>query len=113
MQGSQGVCVSTSIGMESRLRLTAFRSLATVLMLGVLLLGWAAIASAQVNTATLSGTVSDPQGLPLKGAKVSMTNTGTGAQRTTVTDEEVRRDCSVLPHPRRRCVGHRCPHWSR
>src|SRR5260370_36477025 len=56
-------------------------------MLCLLVLGWAAMASAQVNTATLSGTVSDPQGLPVKGAKVTMTNAGTGARRTSVNDD--------------------------
>jgi hypothetical protein len=97
MQGGQGVCVSTSIRTEPRLRLSVFRSLATVLMLGVLLLGWAAKASAQVNTATLSGTVSDPQGLAVKGAKVTLTNAGTGAQRTAITDEEGRYNLVGLP----------------
>jgi hypothetical protein len=97
MQGGQGVGVSTSIRTEPRLRLSVFRSLATVLMLGVLLLGWAAKASAQVNTATLSGTVSDPQGLAVKGAKVTLTNAGTGAQRTAITDEEGRYNLVGLP----------------
>jgi hypothetical protein len=63
------------------------QQLTTVTILCLLLLGCAAIASAQVNTAILSGTVSDPQGLPVKGAKVTMTNAGTGAQRTSVTDD--------------------------
>src|SRR5881296_1390793 len=76
MQRRQGVCVIVSS-----------RSLLAGAMLFLLLLGWASLASAQVNTATLSGTVSDPQGLPVKGAKVTMTNAGTGAQRTSITDE--------------------------
>jgi hypothetical protein len=56
-----------------------------VLCLGVL--GIAALASAQVNTAILSGTVSDAQGLGLRGVKVSVTNAATGAQRTSVSDD--------------------------
>jgi Carboxypeptidase regulatory-like domain/TonB dependent receptor len=97
MPGRQGVCVSTSIRTEPRLRLSVFRSLATVLMLGVLLFGWARKASAQVNTATLSGTVSDPQGLGVKGAKVTLINAGTGAQRTAITDDEGRYNLVGLP----------------
>src|SRR5271163_4541558 len=57
------------------------------LMLCVLVLGYAAVSSAQVNTATLSGTVVDPQGLAVKGAKVTVTNAGTGAERTAIADE--------------------------
>jgi hypothetical protein len=41
----------------------------------------------QINTATLSGTVADPQGLAVAGAKVGLTNTVTGAERTSVVDE--------------------------
>jgi Carboxypeptidase regulatory-like domain/TonB dependent receptor len=63
------------------------KHLCVCLMLCVLLLGCAAICSAQVNTATLSGTVIDPQGLAIKGAKVTVTNAVTGGQRTAVADE--------------------------
>jgi hypothetical protein len=66
-------------------------------MLCLLLMMWATTASAQVNTATLSGTVSDPQGLPVKGAKVTMTNAGTGAQRNAVTDDGGRYNLVGLP----------------
>jgi len=52
---------------------------------------------AQVNTATLSGTVSDPQGLPVKGARVTVTNAGTGAQRISVTDDGGRYNLVGLP----------------
>src|SRR6202158_5827569 len=81
MQRRQGVCVSISI------RMTALRSLTISMLLCLLVLGSATMASAQVNTATLSGTVSDPQGLPVKGATVTVRNAGTGAQRTSVTDD--------------------------
>ena len=57
------------------------------LMLCVLVLGCAAVSSAQVNTATLSGTVLDPQGLAVKGAKVTLTNSGTGAERAAIADD--------------------------
>src|SRR5260370_41980632 len=73
------------------------RSLLAAVTLFMLVLGWASMASAQVNTATLSGAVSDPQGLPVKGAKVTMTNAGTGAQRTSVTDDTGRYNLVGLP----------------
>ena len=47
-------------------------------------------AAAQVNTATLSGTVTDPQGLAVRGAKVSVTNTATDATRDIVADDNGR-----------------------
>ena len=40
----------------------------------LLALGFAVTGSAQVNTSTLIGTVTDPQGLPVHGAKVTATN---------------------------------------
>jgi hypothetical protein len=106
MQGRECVGVSNSIQTGSRLPsiakrsrspLTARRSLTTAILLCLLGLGWAAMASAQVNTATLSGTVSDPQGLPVKGANVTLTNAGTGAQRTSVTDDGGRYNLVGLP----------------
>src|SRR5437899_6846431 len=86
MQRRQGVCVIVSP-----------RSLLVAAMLFLLVQGWDSMASAQVNTPTLSGTVSDPQGLPVKGAKVTMTNAGTGAQRTSITDEGGRYNLVGLP----------------
>ena len=97
MQRRQGVGVSTSIRTESPLPSSARRWLTTVMMLCLLFLGWAAMASAQMNTATLSGTVSDPQGLPVKGAKITMTNAATGAPRTSVTDDSGRYNLVGLP----------------
>ena len=41
----------------------------------------ASAAFAQINTATLSGLVADPQGLAVRGAKVTVTFLATGAQR--------------------------------
>ncbi|HKV24921.1 MAG TPA: carboxypeptidase regulatory-like domain-containing protein [Candidatus Acidoferrum sp.] len=57
------------------------------ILLCVVTLAWAASAMAQVNTATLSGVVTDPQGLAVRGAKVTITNPGTGAERSAVTDD--------------------------
>src|SRR2546429_10023981 len=86
MQRSEGGCVSASLKFM----------LAGALLL-LLVLGCVMTASAQVNTATLSGTVSDPQGLPVKGAKVTLTNAGTGAQRTSITDDGGRYNLVGLP----------------
>jgi Carboxypeptidase regulatory-like domain/TonB dependent receptor len=44
-------------------------------------------ALAQINTATLSGTITDPQDLPVSGAKITVTNSVTGAERTSLADE--------------------------
>jgi hypothetical protein len=43
-------------------------------------------AFAQVNTVNLSGVVLDPQGLSVKGAKVTLTNPANGVTRTTTSD---------------------------
>ena len=47
-----------------------------------LLLFVASSSVAQVNTATLSGVVTDPQGLAVRGAKITATILATGAERT-------------------------------
>jgi outer membrane receptor protein involved in Fe transport len=71
--------------------------LAAALLL-LLVLGTATVTSAQgVNTSTLSGTVVDPQGLPVKGAKVTVTNAGTGATRSDVSDDGGRYNLVGLP----------------
>ena len=54
----------------------------------VLLIAWLAGATGWAQgTAQLSGTVKDPSGAVLPGVEVSVTQTATGAKRTTVTDE--------------------------
>ncbi|MFI5093278.1 MAG: TonB-dependent receptor [Candidatus Acidiferrum sp.] len=63
----------------------------------MLVLCCAAMTMAQVNTATLSGTVMDPQGLAVRGAKLTITNAGTGAERTAVSDEAGRYKVVGLP----------------
>lgn len=85
MQRRQDVCART-----------AWRSLVG-LLLCLLALGCVATVSAQVNTATLSGTVLDPQNLAIKGAKVTVTNASTGASRTSEADENGRYNLIGLP----------------
>jgi Carboxypeptidase regulatory-like domain len=60
------------------------------IILCALILSCAVRGAAQVNTATLSGTVTDPQGLAVRGAKVTVTNAATGAERTIAADDEGR-----------------------
>ena len=67
--------------MQRRQSLFAFVWLCVALFLGV------GTASAQVNTATLSGVVTDQQGLAVRGAKITVTSAVTGAERKTVVDE--------------------------
>ena len=56
-----------------------------LLCLGVFL--WATSLSAQVNTATLSGVVTDPQSLAVRGAKITVTSSVAAAERTAVADD--------------------------
>ncbi|HYL86917.1 MAG TPA: TonB-dependent receptor [Candidatus Angelobacter sp.] len=86
MQRRQGGCART-----------AWRSVFAGMLLCLLVLGCAKNVGAQVNTAALSGTVVDPQGLAVKGAKVTVTNTATGASRTSVADDDGRYNLVGLP----------------
>jgi len=47
-------------------------------------------AMAQVNTATLTGTITDQQGGAVRGAKVTLTSSVTGSERTVTVDDEGR-----------------------
>jgi len=67
--------------MQRRGVLCAFVVLCLGFLLGV------GAAFAQINTATLSGVVTDPQGLAVRGAKITLTNSVTGAERTSVADD--------------------------
>jgi len=60
-----------------------------LLTLLVLILGTSELSQAQ-NTATLSGVVSDPQGGSVRGAKVTLTSKGTGAERTATANDDGR-----------------------
>lgn len=62
-----------------------------------LMLSWGITSAAQVNSASLSGTVTDPQGSAVHGAKVSLTNAVTGAERSIVADENGRFSLVGLP----------------
>ncbi len=86
MQRKQEVCAST-----------AWRFVFAGVLLALLVLGGTTIVSAQVNTATLSGTVFDPQNLTVKGAKVTLTNAATGAIRTALTDDGGRYSLVGIP----------------
>jgi Carboxypeptidase regulatory-like domain/TonB dependent receptor len=59
-------------------------------LLLVLILGNPVHSSAQSNTATLSGAVTDPQGLGVKSAKITLVNKATGAERTSTADDNGR-----------------------
>jgi Carboxypeptidase regulatory-like domain len=53
----------------------------------VVVLLFASHTLAQINTATLSGIVTDPQGLAVRGAKITVTSSHKGAQREALADE--------------------------
>jgi Carboxypeptidase regulatory-like domain/TonB dependent receptor-like, beta-barrel len=65
------------------------QTLCALLILLALLLATGGHALAQ-NTATLSGVVKDQQGGSIRGAKVTLTSKSTGAERTSVSNEEGR-----------------------
>ena len=85
MQRKENECVSSLL--RSARQTSDLRSPGAVGMLMLLMLVCAAVTSAQVNTATLAGTVIDAQGLGVKGAKVILTNKSTGAERTAVSED--------------------------
>ena len=70
--------------MQRRQPLFAFVVLCVAILLGV------GSAVAQVNTATLSGNVLDPQGLAVRGAKVTVTLLATGSERSVNVDDSGR-----------------------
>src|SRR5205814_3828733 len=95
MKRKQEVCASAAL--QPRSQLSAWRSILLGVLLVLLVLGGAAAVSAQVNTASLSGTVFDPQNLGLKGAKVTLANAATGAMRTSGTDDTGRYNLVGIP----------------
>ncbi len=58
-------------------------------------LAFAGSVGAQINTVNLSGTVTDPQGLAVQGAKLTAKSLATGSERTTVSDVGGRSHASV------------------
>jgi hypothetical protein len=67
--------------MQRRQPLFAFVIFCVAILLGV------GSAVAQVNTATLSGNIIDPQGLAVRGAKVTVTLLATGSERSVNVDD--------------------------
>jgi hypothetical protein len=63
----------------------------------VMMLSFTCSAIAQVNTATLSGVITDSQGLPVRGAKVTLINSETAAERSAVADDNGRYSLVGLP----------------
>jgi Carboxypeptidase regulatory-like domain/TonB dependent receptor len=72
-------------------------SMRMCLALCTVVLCFAFSTAAQVNTATLSGTILDPQGLGVKGATITLENSATGATRTDSADESGRYNIVGLP----------------
>lgn len=70
---------------------------AVLLALLALLFAWATRAGAQVGEASIWGTVTDATGAAIPGAKVTITDTETGAARDLVTDASGRYDAPALP----------------
>src|SRR5262249_53921164 len=64
-----------------------------VILMGVV----PACAQVDYSTATLKGTVADPQGAVVVGATVSATNSGTGVSKSATTDGEGRYQIAALP----------------
>jgi hypothetical protein len=71
---------------QSVFALIVRRSTLTVLLCALALICAGKVA-AQVNTATLSGTVTDKQGGGVQSAKVTLTNVATGSERSAETDD--------------------------
>src|SRR5712664_66379 len=96
MERRQGVCASISRNSGLYSRWTASLQFMALLVLCALVC--AGISHAQgVNTATLAGTVVDPSGAAVKGAKVTVTNAATGATRTADSDDSGRYNLVGLP----------------
>jgi protocatechuate 3,4-dioxygenase beta subunit len=66
---------------------TMILALASAVLTALFAIGTPAAAGAQGTTATVRGTVSDASGGVLPGATVTITNSGTKAVRTAVTDD--------------------------
>ena len=62
------------------------QSVCAWMLLVILFFGWADSSAAQ-NTASLSGSVLDPAGRAIAGAKLTLTSSTTGAERDTTSDE--------------------------
>ncbi len=94
MHRRQGVGVLTAsrsrhqwTTLRSHPRWTVSQALRKVLTLCLLVLVCTASGLGQVNTADLSGTVTDPSGGVVKDARVTVTSLSSGASRTATTDD--------------------------
>ena len=67
--------------------MTWSRKLVTLFVMG-LIVGLASVASAQVTTGTISGTVTDPNGAVVTGANVKIANLDTNSSRSTSSDSD-------------------------
>jgi hypothetical protein len=77
---------------------TSLASLLGKVLLGTCVILWTAgLSSAQISTATISGTVSDSQGGVLADAKILITNTETGVSTTTATNKDGAYTAASLP----------------
>jgi Carboxypeptidase regulatory-like domain/TonB dependent receptor len=63
----------------------------------VLVMSACVVARAQVNTVNVSGAVLDPQGLAVKGARLTLKNLANGAERTAITDANGRYEIIGVP----------------
>jgi len=82
---------------RSRTEIDHFQLVAVLLALLILLVGWATRARAQAADASIWGIVTDTSGAAVSGAKVTVTDLETGAERNTVTDTSGRYDAPALP----------------
>ncbi|GAC1631597.1 MAG: hypothetical protein NVS9B14_03640 [Candidatus Acidiferrum sp.] len=72
------------------------QSVCAWMLLVILILGWAGSSAAQ-NTASLSGSVLDPAARAIASAKLTLTSSTTGAERTTSSDDTGRYTFVSLP----------------
>lgn len=79
------------------MRLRHFAFVARITLLCSLILCAPAGIRAQVNTVNVSGTVLDPQGLAVKGARLTLHNLATGAERATTADDNGRYEIIGVP----------------
>jgi hypothetical protein len=63
----------------------------------VLFLGFASLGVAQLDTGTISGTVTDPSGAAVPGAAITIRNVETGITRTSETNAAGRYEAVALP----------------
>jgi hypothetical protein len=82
---------------RGRTEVDHFQLLAILLALLILLVGWATRAHAQSTDASIWGRVTDASGAAVAGAKVTVIDVETGAERNIVTDTAGRYDAPALP----------------